>query len=286
MMDFTKRYQDFVVNEFRRSETDSYRMLANANQMGDKQIKQHFPGWSHRGLTQLLSKWKVRVQKDNAFTGVGTMLNLQMICVLTGLTPNQVLLEEDIDNNRMIRLLSSAALEALAEELKNNKPQEELNCFLPVFVHQKAMYVGFLHIFEVKYGGVSEVYFQFRHCKLGENINAKKTFTYDDSVVFCITNPSRNGVNKNGSKQSLTDFYNENIYGFTSKNLVIDQQNQEFYQLFPEWSEEQEKRNELLFRWYKPEKTRKKEPPKKDGRSLKDMVENASAANRKSKKVH
>lgn len=282
MMNFTKKYQDFVINEFRKNETDSYRMLANANKIED--IEQYFPGWTHRGLTQLLSKWKVRVQKDNAFTGVGTMLNLQMICVLTGLTPNQVLLEEDIDNNRMIRLLSSAALEALAEELKNNKPEKNLDYFLPVLIHQKAMYIGFLRIYEVKYGGVSEVYFQFRHCKLGENISLKRPALYEDGEAFCITNQSRNGVNKNGSKQSLIDFYNENIYGFSSKNLVIDQQNQEFYHLFPEWSEEQEKRNELLFRWYKLEKAHKKEPPKKPGRSLEDMMENASTVNRKSKK--
>ena len=280
MMDFTKKYQDFVVNEFRKNETDSYRMLANANKI---EIEQYFPGWTHRGLTQLLSKWKVRVQKDNAFTGVGTMLNLQMICVLTGLTPNQVLLEEDIDNNRMIRLLSLAAIESLAEELKINRLEEELDYFLPVFVHQKAMYVGFLHIYEVKYGGVSEVYFQFRHCYLDETISSHRSKIYEDRAAFCVTNQSRNGVNKNGSKQSLADFYNENIIGFAPKKIAIDQQNQEFYQLFPEWSKEQEKRNELLFRWYKPEKAHKAEVPKKKGMSLDVRMQNASATNRKFK---
>ena len=157
--EFNENFQKFLQREFQNENHSSYQLLQSAKKLDESSMDNQFPGRSRRWLLQELNRWKKRIQSSKSPPVQGTLLNLQIVCNLTGLTPNQILTPKITTKNP--QLLTFPVLMDLKKLILMHTEEKKWDFFIPIIYDEQSMLFGFLQVYETFITNKKNVFFRF-----------------------------------------------------------------------------------------------------------------------------
>lgn len=233
---------------------DTYPLQAFVDKIEDEELIKAFPFYSgadqvkrtKRWLKQELSKWRKTSPKK--FTA--TLQKLYIYCVLTGLTPNDVLIPRE---SKPIILITEDYIKRLIVKLKSKDLpiKDPQKCYaLPVILDVFNMSFGILHIFHSMSSTFGcDLIMQFSTTLLEPQAPNEKS-------CGLITAPFSKTKNITLASEEqccdwATEVYQNLLIEFNSNSDYVHQGIQDFYSDIDGFSDEEMIAN-LMFSWYPP----------------------------------
>ena len=261
-LDYIDNFQRFVNREISLTDKETLRIVEKVARLPDDYMKLKFPEkWSKRRIKQEFSRWR----KFNP----SSLLALQVICGVTGLSTDHILLPED---ENFDSLLTYEALEELRELIVNHEKDARWNHYIPVMVDSKMPTIIFLHIYEEikknKDTWKKNLFFQFVTFRVGSRFDLSDV--HDGLNLFIERSTGgiyqiNKSLNDDESKEEIKKFkkfYNDNVRRTYYIDQTLNRHIQSFYELLPGWTETLQNDFQQLIDLYPPEGI--KEQPKKD----------------------
>lgn len=231
---FGDYFSEILKKEFLEFDDAPFLLQKNAKYSSAEKLSQLFPGKDKLWLMKELSKWKNKVlsEKDNFNP---TLQNLFIFCTLTGRTPNEVLLPNQIYNGPdRIEYLNYSALESLVAYLGTRKNFSG-NYIVPVLYSPEKMTASFLTIYSKKVQQKDAIYVQFLISSVEQRggVDSLGGITSVPSIGFNEYNvsiPEKNEYSFHGAYKKMKedfDYATEDLH-----SIITD----EFYDEFGSWA--------------------------------------------------
>lgn len=282
--EFVENFEAFIHQAFSPNSTNSYHLIDKAKKLSPEEMYELFSKEDSRWLTKELSRMKIKATGENSSVQ-GTLLNLQIICKLTGLSPNQILMSKmTSDDTANSPLLTLEALQELCMMIDEHKDLM-WNFFIPIFHNLQAMYLGFLQIYEEKKEAKKNVYFRFWHFQIKNPVvSSYNEINFNDIIDITCSNSfnidnvvkEKEGLIYHNKRKipTLSEFYKQNSEKIKTPYEVVNEMIQEFYASTSEWAMERQDEAQLLLRWYPPNDEIER-PVKTKKKSLENKIKNA-----------
>lgn len=215
------------------------------------EVEKLFPGHSKLWLQKELSKWRAKLDREDA-RFCATLQSLQIYCTLTGQLPNDVLLPaRSYAGPARVEFLSLATILEIAQELRRADTALAHGCALPVLYAPERMTAVFLFLYPQKRAGQDTVCMRF-------GISEPDSYVDMDGSGGISTAPDSSyyiaDLSRPEGMERLQEAYGKILGEFEAVCAASESQLGEavrdFYALMGEWA--QEKREDLLFSWFPP----------------------------------
>lgn len=231
--DYGEIFRNILRSEF-NDQQPPFDFLEKIKYLSDEKLQSYFPGKSKLWLTKEISKWKGKILHENEKgTFNPTLNNLNLFCLLTGASPNDVLC--NTNNSDYIQFISYEALEQLSDYLRsqNDIPQSYT---IPVLYAPEKMASILLTIYSNKVNNKTSIYLK------ASTVTLDGWFECGQEINIC--EPHKN-------QYSIKMLYEKMIHDFREAindiNTIIFE---EFYPNFNEWAIKLDSKDNKLTAWF------------------------------------